>query len=143
MTAIKREQILQAIEDLLAGTVQVGTRIDRSRAVAYARNEAPALAIEPGTDVAREEPVSNCKIDWRLQVSISVYTRGNVPEQLAAPIIADVHSRLMADRTLGGLAMDIWPNDVQHLREQGDATAGWTTLNYWIRYRTSQTDLTA
>jgi hypothetical protein len=143
MTAIKREQILEAIEDLLAGTVQVGTRIDRSRAVAYARNEAPALAIEPGTDVAREEPVSNCKIDWRLQVSISVYTRGNVPEQLAAPIIADVHSRLMADRTLGGLAMDIWPNDVQHLREQGDATAGWTTLNYSIRYRTSQTDLTA
>ena len=143
MTAIKREQILEAIKGLLAGTGQVGTRIDRSRAVAYARNEAPALAIEPGTDVAREEPVSNCKIDWRLQVSISVYTRGNVPEQLAAPIIADVHSRLMAERTLGGLAMDIWPNDVQHLREQGDATAGWTTLNYWIRYRTSQTDITA
>lgn len=143
MTAIKREQILEAIADLLAGTVQVGTRIYRSRAVAYARNEAPALAIEPGTDVAKEEPVSNCRIDWRLPVSISVYTRGNVPETLAAPIIADVHSRLMADRTLGGLAMDIWPSDVQHLKEQGDATAGWTVLTYSIRYRTSHTDLTA
>jgi hypothetical protein len=143
MTAIKREQILEAIKDLLSGTVEVGSRIERSRAVAYARNEAPALAIEPGTDVAREEPVSNCKIDWRLPVTVWVYTRGDVPETLAAPIIADVHSRLMADRSLGGLAMDIWPGDVSHQKEQADATAGWIGLTFNVRYRTSVTDLTA
>lgn len=142
MTAIKREQILEAIKDALQGTTGVGTRIYRSRTEAFARNEAPCLLIEPGTDVAREEPVSNCKIDWRLPVAVIVHTRGPIPEQLAGPIIADVHSRLLADRSLGGLAMHVWPADVNHQREQADATAGWTTLNYSIRYRTSHIDLT-
>jgi len=142
MTAIKREQILDHIADALAGTVEVGTRIYRSRQEAFARNEAPCLLIEPGTDVARDEPVSNCRIDWRLPVAIVVHTRGPIPEQLAGPIIADLHSRLLADRSLGGLAMDIWPADVTHQREQADTTAGWTTCTYTVRYRTSHTDLT-
>jgi hypothetical protein len=141
MTAILREQILDAIATTLAGTVEVGSRIYRSRQEAFARNEAPCLLIEPGTDTAREEPVSNCKIDWRLPVAITIHTRGPIPEQLAGPIIADVHTRLLSDRTLGGLAMDIWPADVNHQREQADATAGWTTATYNVRYRTSLTDL--
>jgi hypothetical protein len=143
MTAIKREQILQAIADLLDGVEQVGNRVYRSRIEAFARNEAPCLLIEPGIDTPREEPVSLCKIDWRLPVSIIVHTRGPIPEQLAAPIIADIHSRLMADRQLGGLAFDIWPGPVEHQREQADAAAGWTTCTYVVRYRTSVTDLAA
>ena len=83
----KRESILAAIASTLAGTTGVGTRIYRSRMEAFARNEAPALVIEPGTDSASEELVSTCKIDWRLPVLIAVYTRGAVPDQLADPII--------------------------------------------------------
>ena len=140
---IKRESILAAIATALDGTVQVGARIYRSRAEAFARNEAPALLIEPGPDTPREEPVSTCKIDWRLSVDVVVYTRGAIPDQLAGPIVADVHSKLMADRTLGGLAMDIWPGPVQHQKDQADAAAGWTVCNYSVRYRTSLTDLSA
>jgi hypothetical protein len=142
MTAIKREQILAEIADTLAGTTGVGTRIYRSRQEAFARNEAPCLLIEPQTDTPSEEFVSTCKIDWRMPVSIIVHTRGAIPEQLAGPIIASLHSKLMADRTLGGLVMDIYPGPVEHAREQADATAGWTTCVYVVRYRTSITDLT-
>lgn len=140
---IKREQILAAVATTLAGTVEVGSRIYRSRAEAFARNEAPCLLIEPGIDTAREEAVSNCKIDWRLPVSVVVHTRGPIPEQLAAPIIESLHSLLMADRTLGGVAFDIWPSEVRHEREQADSTAGWTTCVYTVRYRTLVEDLTA
>jgi hypothetical protein len=143
MTAIRREQILAAIALLLDGTEGVGSRVYRSRQEAFAREEAPCILIEPGTDVAKEEPVSTCKIDWRLPVSIIVHTRGPIPEQLAAPIIADLHAKLMADRSLGGLCMDIYPSEVIHQREQGDATAGWTSCLYSVRYRTSITDLAA
>ncbi len=143
MTAIKREQILEAIKDTLEGTTGVGTRIYRSRTEAFARNEAPCLLIEPEIDTAQEQAVSNCRIDWRLPVSIAVHTRGPIPEQLAAPIIDSLHSLLMADRTLGGLAFDIWPAEVRHEREQADATAGWTTCTYTVRYRTLVHDLTA
>ena len=137
----KREQILAAIATTLEGTADVGTRIYRSRVEAFARNEAPALVIEPGTDSATEEQVSTCKIDWRLPVLVAVYTRGAIPDQLADPIIASIHSQLMADRTLGGLVMDIWPGTVDPQMEKADQPALWTVLTYNVRYRSSVTDL--
>ena len=137
----KREQILAAIATTLEGTANVGTRIYRSRVEAFARNEAPALVIEPGTDSAAEEQVSTCKIDWRLPVLVAVYTRGAIPDQLADPIIASIHSQLMADRTLGGLVMDIWPGTVDPQMEKADQPALWTVLTYNVRYRSSVTDL--
>ena len=137
----KREQILAAIATTLEGTANVGARIYRSRVEAFARKEAPALVIEPGTDSAAEEQVSTCKIDWRLPVLIAVYTRGAIPDQLADPIIASIHSQLMADRTLGGLAMDIWPGTVDPQMEKADQPALWTVCTYNVRYRTSITDL--
>ena len=143
MTAIKRESIVAAVTSALAGTTGVSTRIYRSRAEAFARDEAPAIIIEPAADVPRGEPVSTCKIDWTLTIAIIVYTRGAIPDQLAAPIIGSLHGKLMADRTLGGLALDVWPGQVLHQKEQADQTAGWTTCNYTIRYRSSITDLTA
>lgn len=140
---IKSELILAAITAALAGADDVGARIYRSRVEAFARNEAPALIVEPTDDTARQDPVSMCWIDWTLGVDVVIYTRGAVPDQLAAPIRGDVHDRLMSDRTLGGTAMDIWPTRVQHLRDQADATAGWTVLSYGVRYRTRIDDLAA
>ena len=131
----KREQILAAIATTLEDTANVGTRIYRSRVEAFARNEAPA------TDSAAEEQVSTCKIDWRLPVLVAVYTRGAIPDQLADPIIASIHSQLMADRTLGGLVMDIWPGTVDPQMEKADQPALWTVCTYNVRYRTSITDL--
>ena len=81
---LKRESILAAITTTLAGTVGVGPRIYRSRVEAFARNEAPAILIEPAADTAQDPPISNCHIDWRLTVDVAVYTRGAIPEQLAA-----------------------------------------------------------
>ena len=138
---LKRERILAAITTALAGTVQVGSRIYRSREEAFARNEAPALVIEPGIDTPTVEPVSTCKIDWRFNVVVAVHTRGAIPDQLAAPIVVSVHLRIMADRSLGGLALDVLPGPVDHQREQADAAAGWTVLSYVVRYRTSIEDL--
>jgi hypothetical protein len=141
--ATKRESILAAIVTTLAGTTGVSTRIYRSRVEAFARSEAPALVIEPGTDSAAEELVSTCKIDWRLPVLIAVYTRGAIPDQLADPIINSIHTKLMADRTLGGLVMDIWPGTVDPQIESADQPALWTVCTYNVRYRTSVTSLTA
>jgi hypothetical protein len=81
MTAIKREQIIAAVATALAGTTGVSTRIYRSRAEAFARDEAPAIIIEPAADVPRGEPVSTCKIDWTLTIAVIVYTRGAIPDR--------------------------------------------------------------
>lgn len=139
--ASKREQILAAIRTTLTNTTGVGTRIYRSRVEAFQRNEAPALVIEPGNDTSAPEPVSTCKIDWTLQVLIAVHTRGGIPDQAADPIIVSIHSKLMADRSLGGLVMDIWPVSVDPQFDKADAAANWTVCTYQVRYRTSLTSI--
>lgn len=143
MTYSKREQILQEVATLLSTVTGVGSRVYRSRVEAFARNEAPAIVIEPGPDNAAAEPVSTCKIDWTFSLIIAVYTRGIIPDQLADPIILQIHSALLGDRTLSGLAMDIWPSNMDPQFATADQTAGWYVLTYTVRYRTGVTDLSA
>jgi hypothetical protein len=136
-----REQILAYIATtVLPGTVQVGTRIYRSRAQAYGRSEAPAIAISPGEDNPINAPrtigASLGRLDQVFSVLIQIYVRGDVPDQLADPIGVDVHARMMADRTLGGLAHDVQPDGWRPEYEQADATAGWIGHKFSIRYRT-------
>lgn len=140
MTATRREQILAFITSSLAGTTGVGARIYRSRVEAFAREEAPAIVIEPDNDNPRT--FSDCKLDWTLSVMVVIHTRGTIPDQLADPIAADVHSRLMADRTLGGLAIGIIPGQVDWQRDKADLTSLWMVNPYQIRYRTAAASLT-
>jgi hypothetical protein len=135
----RRESILAAIRTALTGTTGVGTRIYRSRVEPFARNEAPAIIVTPMMDTAALEVHS--RIDWLMTVQVVVIVRGNVPDQLADPIIESAHSKLMADTTLGGLAIDITPGDVTWADFESDQPTGLVTLNYRVRYRTALTDL--
>lgn len=137
----RREQILAYIATTLAGTTQVGSRIYRSRVEAFSRDEAPALVVEPAGD--RGQTYSTCKLDWSLDVAVVVYVRGSIPDQLADPIVVDLHARLMADRSLGGLAVDIIPTNVDYQRDKADLTSLWMVNTYQVRYRTAAEDLTS
>ena len=141
MTTSRREQILSYAATALAGTTQVGSRIYRSRVEAFSREEAPAIVIEPGIDRAVE--FSSCKLDWTLELIIAIYTRGQIPDQLADPIVVDVNTRLMTDRSMGGLAIDILPAMMDPQRDKADLTSLWTVLTYKVRYRTDDVNLAA
>lgn len=148
MTASIREQILNRIHTVtLPGTVQVGTRIFRSRAQALSRAEAPAIVISPGNDDPSNAPrtigASLGKLDQTLAVLIEIYVRGDIPDQIADPIGVDVHHRMMSDRTLNGLAKDVQPDGWRPQYEAADLTAGWFGLQYLIKYRTADTDISA
>jgi hypothetical protein len=141
MTASRREQILSAIATALATTDGVSGRVYRSRVEAFSRNEAPAIIIEPGPD--RAQTYSICKLDWTLDVLVVVHTRGQIPDQLADPILVDAHDKLMADRTLGGLAIDIVPTLSDPQRDKADLTSLWQVNTYQVRYRTAVDDLSS
>ncbi len=70
----KRESILADIASSLAGTVQVGARIYRSRVEPLARGESPAIVVEPISDTA-EQNTSLPTLDWSLTVRVSVIVR--------------------------------------------------------------------
>lgn len=137
----RREQILSAVATALASTSGVGGRVFRSRVEAFSRDEAPAIIIEPGPD--RAQTYSICKLDWSLDVLVVVHTRGQVPDQLADPILLDAHAKLMADRTIGGLAIDIVPTLSDPQRDKADLTSLWLVNTYQVRYRTAIDDLSS
>ena len=141
MTTSRREQILAYVATTLATTAGVGGRVYRSRVEAFSRNEAPAIIIEPGPD--RAQTYSICKLDWTLDILVVVHTRGQIADQLADPILLDAHSKLMADRTLGGLAIDIIPTLTDPQRDKADLTSLWQVNSYQVRYRTAVDDLSS
>jgi len=138
----KREQVLTAIRTALTGTTGVGTRIYRSRVEPLARQESPAIVVEPVSDLA-EQNTSLPRLDWSLTVRIAVIVRGMVPDQLADPIVSDMHSKLMADLTLGGYAIDVQPQSVSFDFVEADQPGGVIACDYLVRYRTSVTDLSS
>ena len=137
----KREQVLTAIRAALTGTTGVGTRIYRSRVEPLSRGESPAIVIEPVSDTAQQN-TSLPTLDWSLTVRIAVIVRGAVPDQTADPIIESLHSKIMADLTLGGYAIDVQPQSVSFDMIEADQPAGVIGCEYLVRYRTSVTNLT-
>lgn len=138
----KRESILADIASSLAGTVQVGSRIYRSRVVPLTRGESPAIVVEPVSDTAVQN-TSLPTLDWSMTVRCSVIVRGDVPDQLADPIVEDMHSKIVADLTLGGYAIDVQPESVNFELLDADQPAGVVSCTYVVRYRTSVTDLSS
>ena len=137
----KRESILTAIRTALIGTTGVSTRIYRSRVEPLARGELPAIVVEPATDTA-EQNTSLPTLDWTLTVRISVIVRGNVPDQLADPIVESLHAKVMADLTLGGHAYDVQPLAVSFDIVEADQPSGVISCDYAVKYRTRVADLT-
>ena len=136
----KRESILAAIKTALTGTAGVGTRIYRSRVEPFARGESPAIVIEPISDTP-EQNTSLPTLDWTLRVRIVVIERADIPDQAADDTIEDMHSKLMADLTLGGYAIDVQPAQTSFQLLEADEPAGVIFCEYEIRYRSEVADL--
>ena len=138
----KRESILADIASSLAGTVQVGSRIYRSRVEPLARGESPAIVIEPTGDNP-EYSLRLDRLDWSLTVRVAIIVRSSVPDQAADPIVEDVHSKMMNDLTAGGYALDVEPRSVSFEMVEADQPAGVISMEYLVRYRTQLGDLSA
>ena len=136
--ASKREQILAAIKTNLTGTTGVGTRIYRSRVAALTRAESPALVLEPITDTPN---INNTRVDWTLRIRVVVIVRGEIPENIADSTIESLHTKILTNTTLGGLAIDIQPSTQSFEVLDADQPAGVITCEYEIQYRTEYNKL--
>jgi hypothetical protein len=138
--ATKREQILSAIATALTTTAGVSGRVYRSRVTAMQRAESPAIVIEPISDTPTQN-TSLPTLDWRMRVRVTVIVRGDVPDQLADPIIESMHAKMVADLTLGGYAIDVQPDEVTFNMFDSDQPAGVIFNDYIVQYRTSVASL--
>ena len=139
MTLSRREQIIQALAASVA-TLPGVTGVYRSRVAAYSRKESPAVTIEAGQAIPTIHAL--CKLDWTFDVLVSAYACGAVPDTAADAVLTAAHGLLMADRTVGGLAINLSPGPVSTDLERADAASCWMTAVYTITFRTSIPDLT-
>jgi hypothetical protein len=105
------------------------------------RGESPALVVEPVSDTP-EQNTSLPTLDWSFVVRVSVIVRGDKPDEVADPIVESLHSKIMADLTLGGYAIDVQPQGVSFEMVDADQPAGVIGCDYLVRYRTRLADLT-
>lgn len=138
MTATVREQILEAINTLCEAIPEA--TVYRSRTAAVNRAEGIVILVEPGQDTP--EALSLSILQWKMNVKITVFTRGAVPESIADPFVRQIHAALSADLELGGLTQDILPILYDPIREDADQSAGQNEMSYVISYRTTRDDLT-
>ena len=138
--ASKRERILAALKTTLAGTTGVGTRIYRSRPEPTSRGESPAIVVEWTNDQPDIRGTTG-HIDWTLRIRVVVISRGKIPDNLADATVESLHSKLLADPTIGGLAIDIRPSTTTFDVMEADQPAGVIVCEFEIDYRTSYASL--
>ena len=159
MTATRTERIMAAIEVLMAGIPGLGTRIWRDRFEPVAREECPALLIYPENEPHEHGP-SLPVLDAELLVQFELSISGRPLSQLADPIRAEIHRRLMdgiyidslegnwddlpnldtiTPPNLGGLCYDIRSVGVGWDGSSGEI--GVVRLRYLLKFRTLRTDL--
>jgi hypothetical protein len=134
----RREQILQAITDLLApGTGE--PPVFRSRTAAIERGQSPAIIVEPVRDDGQQSTIP--RLTWTLLVRISVVVRGEPADQVADQYIEAIHQKIMTDTTLDGLSIDIEPASVNFELLEADGGGGVIPLDYRVIYQTSREDI--
>lgn len=141
----KREQILQAITTKIESIPS--SSVFRSRVIPFVRDQFPAFTVEFMTDTPDEASFPQPIINWAMVVCVRVFTKADktndlTPDQVADPLVQAAHQKMVSDLTLGGLSMDIQPAAVKNEIFDGDLETGIISMNYLVKYRTTNTDLT-
>lgn len=139
MTDSKRESIISAIETAITSTAGIDSRVFRGRPSPARGEETPCIFLSWVNDLPLYDNLSI--MDWTLTVRLTVIVRGEDAETLADPIIKSAHSKIMADRDLGGLALDCLPGEQRMDIIEGDKPVGFLQALYVVKYRTDQNAL--
>lgn len=138
--ASKRERIVQAFMTRLASVSGVSGRVYRSQADPNPRELAPFLTVQWTNEQTSPDAVQ--LLGRTLTVEVAVYTRGDVPDTLADSILVSAHQLIMADPSLGGLAIDTTLDDASVEIMAADFPAAKVTHNYQVKFRHSYGDIT-
>lgn len=100
----------------------------------------PALVLEEGNEAAPGLSVVS-KAARELEFRLHVLIKGSAPYSLADAPLIEAYDRLMADRTLGGLAQEIVEGETTRERTILEKPVAIVTKNFTVRFRTAETSL--
>lgn len=143
-------RIMDALADLLQGTAAEG-QSDITGVDALFLDSARVASLPDGVVIAldqegpsSDEIATTCRLSSTLPVVVMIQ-RSRVPNdppnwQLLDSFYVAVHSRIMANRRLGGLCDDIQSIGREHL---SDLKACAVRCSYSVKYQTLEADVTA
>ncbi len=140
MMASRVDALVQAIKTALTAPAMTSVPVgDIYVDLVYAIDQTKtlALAIEEGIE---PEPNLNGLIgraERRVNVDVHVIAKGLAPFRGADPALVESYNRIMADRTLGGLALDIQEGPTERRRAPAEQSIGVITKTYIVEFRTS------
>lgn len=130
----QRENILAAVAALLTPALGSAGTVWRSREGALAREETIAVVIHPDSEAV--ESFANIQSKRSLVISITVFARGDVADQVADPVVQKMHATLLADQTLGGRVAKIIEEATKWDFEVADKNAVCVETKYRFFYVT-------
>jgi hypothetical protein len=140
--SIREQILLAALETLRPAVEGLGATLYRSPTVAVTREQCPALVVFPESEAITER--ANDRVTRELTVRVVALARAvlpDAPESQADELLTAAHAALMADGTLGGLALGIREQETEWEVEDADAVAAAIPARYRITYRTIAADL--
>lgn len=136
----KREQIVEQIEAYLLAVPGVSGRVFRSRETALSREEAPAFILMWDADRLAGDGVLPFT-DKKLRIVVSVYQRAAKPDAAADELVQAAHAAIMADSSLGGLAIDVSDGDCELEMSDADLQACFVNMEFFVHYRHQRENL--
>lgn len=100
----------------------------------------PAVAIETGDESEPSHRANGFKVRV-VDVRVSVVAKGSSPYTAADPALVESHARVMADRTLGGLAIGIDEGQTRRERGEAEEQLGAITKTYRVQYYTTEASI--
>lgn len=138
MTSI-RERIVRALIDRLTEAI-APTPVLRQPTTPITREQSPALLLFVDGEAITAK--ANLLVDRTLSVRLVAIARGDTAFERTDQLILTAHAALLAEPSLGGLAMGIAETDLDWDTEDADAGALALPIRFEIRYRTAINDLT-
>ena len=139
----KAERITQAIVTALtvpAMSSVPAARVFRDVNGALQSDLMPAVAVETGSEDTPDRRTTRHKLRF-LDVDVTVVAKGASPFTVADPALVESFARLMADRSLGGLALEVQEGPTRRERGPAEDQLGAITKTYRVQYHTTEESL--
>ena len=138
-----REQIIQTVVARLTLVASAqGATIRRQPTVPTDRAQLPTLLVFPDSEaVRRVNDRTERELVIRI-VALAVGTATEIPEPMADRLMTAAHAALLADVTLGGLALGMEETDTDWQQDDADMDVAGLPSPSRITYRTFAHDLT-
>lgn len=129
----KTEQIIAAMQSAL-GTAGLTVREDTE--ALYSFEDGPVVVLDAGDEYP--EPGSIGCASWNLTVQVHIGADGPVPKMAPETARATAHAALFADRTLGGVVIDLNVGPINRGIDEENPARGITRVAYNLKYRTME-----